>query len=706
MDLLDTAIAARYAENAIRDGVGAALADDRASQQERRRPARDLWEARKARQQAWSLEQHAIRGWQHATVWPWAATAGTWVYGVCSHYVAVADHNTAATATVAGLAATGVVFVVRWGLRRVFVPQWSLRFWLAGAVAAVWATLTTVAGPSWLLAALLATVTVALSAAWYRHHRLPNPTRDVEPEPVEVLAEPEPEPLDLVQQLGALWDTYFGGPGRKFAGSIFTGGERTRNGVRAEIHLDPELHNYDMLAADAVLSAIAAMVGYLGIKRRDILIEPHPSGDHSKGVLTFLTANPLQHGVAYPGPRYHDGFVPVGPWVDGEGWGSVQLTDHNATVINGLVTGDPGMGKSVFLENLGMSALVSGCWKVLYCDGSEDADSSALLNEYMTAAEAGIEGARRQLAAVQEYLATRGEENAVLPPDIRGVNPSPARMGLLWIIDEAHRLFRIDPAFAAEVAQVVRLGRKKGVAVWTATQGVDLKDDFGNVTALRDILTSRNVVAFYSASTYAHTMISGTTIAPNKLPTDGGYAYLKAPKMTRALMLRTGYAQDMTPWARAIPIYQWDENGGLAVKRYMESRTPADAQRAEALRKFELRLHRLRNNLDTTPETADTTITLAGGFDDLRAKMPAELTAADMEPLHAVPDGTETTWDSTHHAICDLIDGGVIETGEIVVRLTATGVVSERTVKRKLAELVADGVLEHAGKQGRYQRAA
>jgi hypothetical protein len=529
--------------------------------------------------------------------------------------------------------------------------------------------------------------------------------------------DPELEPLDLIGQLSDLWHTYFAATGKKFAGSLFTGAEQLRNGVRAEIHLDPDLHNYDMLAANDVLSRLAGVVGHLGIKRRDILIEPHPTGDHSKGVITFLTRNPLQGGVSYRGPRYDNGFIAAGPWVDGEGWGSIQLTDHNATVINGLVTGDPGTGKSVFLENLGMSAQWSSCWKVFYCDGSEDADSSSLLNDYMTASEAGIAGAWRQMAAVKEYLALRGEENNALPADVRGVNPSPDRMGLLWIIDEAHRLFRIDPQFAQELAQVVRLGRKKGVAVWCATQGVDLKADFGNVPALRDILTSRNVVAFYSSSTYAHTMISGTAIAPNRLPTDGGYAFLKAPTMTRALMLRTDYAQDMTPWAREIPIYPWDEPGWLAVKKYLQNRTSPQQAREEAQRRFQARLQRLRLGLvDDTPDMATASpkpagATARGPFADLVGKMPRELTVADVVVLHPVADtGDDTpdeiTLDATHQAILDLVDHGIVETGEIVKHLTGGRAISERTVKRKLAELVALNILVHAGKQGRYQRRA
>lgn len=671
---------------------------------------------RDVRRLTWTDEQEATRRWQWAVTGPWIAAASTAVYGTCAYYVGALDGSPGATATLAGLGAAGVVFVTRIGLRTVYSARWSWRFWLSGTVAAAWSMLSAITGPSWVMAAVLASATVTFAARWWRAWRLPNPSRGAAPEAAPPVAEAEsasadPAPAELLHKINRLWDIRFASPGGQFAGSVMTGAEKLKNGWRVEIHLDPERHHYDMLAADAVISSLAALLGHLGIAKRDILIEPHPSEDHSKGVVTFLTARPLAGGVPYQGPRYDKGFIAVGPWQDGEGWGSVQLADHNATVINGLVTGDPGFGKTVFLENLGMSARASGCWKVFYCDGSEDADSSSLLNDYMDGSETGISGAWKQLAAVKEYLAVRGEENNALPANIRGVNPSPQRMGLLWILDELHRLCQ-DKAFAEELAQVVRLGRKKGVAVWAATQGVDLRADFGGNAALRDIMTSRNVIAFYASSTYAHTMISGTTIAPNKLPADGGYAFLKAPRMDRAMMLRTDYAQDMTPWARAIPNYPWDRAGWLSVRKYLESRAGAEESRELAQRRFQERLRRLELGLPAEGEAAATdrgaTKAVGGMFDDLKARMPTTLTVDDVVPLRVVHDATSegaTALDATHDAILAHIGSGVALTADIVTAaMDATGC-AERTAKRKLAELLAAGLVARDEKQGRYRRA-
>src|SRR5205814_5293560 len=153
----------------------------------------------------------------------------------------------------------------------------------------------------------------------------------------------------------------------------------------------------------------------------------------------------------------------------------------------------------------------------------------------------------------------------------RGAKPTPVRLGVQWIIDELQRLAKAEEKFASEVEDVVRLGRKKGVAVWVATQGLDLALDFAGISTLRDILTSRNVVAFYSSSTYAHSLISGVKIAPNTLPTGGGYAYLSRPGMpNRAAMLRSDYEKDMTPWARVLPDAPWDKLGLLAVQKIMD----------------------------------------------------------------------------------------------------------------------------------------
>ncbi|MCI2424330.1 ATP-binding protein [Saccharopolyspora sp. K220] len=668
---------------------------------------------RHARRRAWGPRELHIRAWQKSVVTPPVTSALTWGTGQCAHLLALqADTSMFGAAALAGFTVGGAAFVVRVAGKKVFVKRWESLYWTTAGTITAWITIATITGATWTLTALLALAMIVLARPWWHAHPTPAPAQLELPSGAAELpaleAAPATQETDhIVDEILDRWYTFIDKPGR-LDGSVLTEHVELPHGQRFDVHLDRDRHTIkDVLD---LKPRIAAVMGPLGMSIDDILIEQHTANgvtDHGKATITFTTTNPLKDGVPYQGPRYDNGWIAVGPWRDGQGWGSIRLADHNASVFNGLVTGDPGTGKSVFLENLGMSALASGCWKVFYTDGSEDADSSSLLNDHMTWSQAGIEGAWRSLAAVKDYLAYRGVENNALPADIRGVNPSPERMGLLWIIDELHRLAAADPAFALELAQVVRLGRKKGVAVWGATQGVDLKEDFGGVTALRDILTSRNVVAFYSSSTYAHTMISGAKIAPNTLPNDGGYAYLKTPGMMRAAMLRTDYSQDMTPWARQIPEYPWDEGGWLSVRKHLEAHnTDQEEKREEAQRRLQAMRIRLQHGLDIDHDDATRPSKNNPGSGPLAALFALIPTPAFADETTATSstanDDERDELDRLHHAILGLVREGVTATGDIVDRMRARDV-AERTTKRKLAELLDRGHLERGIKQGVYQ---
>ncbi|MFC7344613.1 hypothetical protein [Saccharopolyspora griseoalba] len=666
--------------------------------------ARDYRRRKLAEKRAWGPREIEIRRWQRAAITPPATALATLGAGQCAHFMAMqAATSTGGAAALAGLSVAGVAFVVRVAGKTIFLPRWESLYWSVAGIVTVWMAATTALGLSWISTALLVAFTAVFARPWMRGH--PQPDYEQAAIPAVETLELEPasdENEELVEEILERFDAFIAARGKKLEGAMLTNMESLATGWRFDVEVDVDKHTTkDVLDLQ---EKIAAVMGDLGMGVDDIIPEPHPTGHRGKAQLTFTTTNPLKRGVPYQGPRYNNGEIAVGPWRDGEGWGSIVLTDHKNSVYNGLVTGDPGMGKSVFLENLGMSALSSGCWQVFYTDGSEDADSSALLNKYMTWSEAGLKGARRQLAAVKNYLEMRGVENNAT--GTRGVNPSPERVGLLWIIDELHRLATADPEFAAELAQVVRLGRKKGVSVWGATQGTDLKEDFGSVTALRDILTSRNVAACYSSSKYGHSLISGAALAPNTLPNDGGYMYLKTPGMSRYAMLRTDYAEDMTRWAAAIPECPWDENGYLSVKKHLEeNQTDESAKRDKARRRLEALKTRLKhgidltesdNNADDSVSSAATSVTAP--IDNLIAMIPR----LDQGPSQQPSPDQEDELDRVHHAILGLVREGVAATGEIVERMRARDV-SERTTKRKLAELVKQGHLATGIKQGIYE---
>jgi hypothetical protein len=651
------------------------------------------------RNQFQAVRAAEVRRWHREMAAPVAAFGGTWLLGESAHLIELAAQQPLCVAASAAATTACATFLARWRLAKVWSPRWSSRFWAAGASATGWDALAAVAGPhwapGWLLTGGLAAATAGLAGRWWREHRLhvtpqlmPAAPVDEDDEDDDVSAEPVTGGTRIQER----WETFFSARGKKFENSILTGETELATGWQFECLLDPDKNDVGDLVP--VRRRIAAV---MGLSAADILIEPHPTGAEDRALLSFLIVNPLKDGVPYQGPRYDCGFIDVGMFADGTGWGSVQITDHENSVINGLATGDPGSGKSVFLENLGMSALHSRRWKVFYCDGSEDADSSVLLNDHMTWSTAGLNGAWAQLEAVKKYMRARGLETRSIGGDVRGVNPSPERIALLWIIDEFHRLAKADQKFASEIEAVVRLGRKKGVAVWVATQGLGL-DDFAGMPKLRDILTSRNIVAFYSSSKYAHTLVSGVNIAPNTLPTGGGYAYLSRPGMpNRAAMLRTDFAPDMTPWARALPDAPWDKLGLLSVRKIMdqhrvspeEARDQAMTALADYTRALEVEL---MLGDDDEPEPPAKPM----GFSDLRARLSA------LGDLRVVPEDAVKT-SKTDAIIDELRKRGTATTGEIA-KAVGVGLSTVSTTLGRAAKKPGSGIEDRG--QGKWAAGA
>lgn len=612
--------------------------------------------------------QLAIRTWQREMLAPVAAAGGTWTLGECAHLIELAANSPLVVAGATGATAASVVFATRWGLTRVWSQRWSHRFWAAGATATAWSALASVVGsqwsPGWLMTGTLAASTAGLAGKWWRQRRITTPSEGESlPEAVVEVVEPTIEPPSGAAFIQERWDRYLAAPGKSFQHSYLTDEKELPTGWQFDLHLDPDKVNEgfdDLLAKRGKIAAV------MGVAPNDIQIETHPTLDHSKALLKVLVINPLKDGIPYQGPRYDNGWIKVGPWRDGTGWGSVRIADHKSTVMNGLVSGDPGAGKSVFLENLGMSALSSGKWMVFYCDGSPDGDSSPILSNYMTASTAGLQGAWEQMEAAMEYMTGRGKENAALPEDIRGVNPSSERLGLLWIIDEFHLLCKADKNFASKIEMMVRLGRKKGLAVWAATQGLDLNLDFAGISTLRDILTSRNVVSFYASSKYAHNLVNGPQIAPFTLPSDGGYAVLRAVGSKKASELRTDYSDDMSPWAKALPTLSLenDEIAQLTVGEYIEKNQRVAGQ---GLREARLLLDEYKKSLRAGGKRigqrreAGTTVVASSAVKSLIDRMPAPLTSGD---LSVVTD--EAAKESKKDAILAELRGrGEATTGEI-----------------------------------------
>jgi hypothetical protein len=701
-------------------------------------------EARAERRQGWTEEQQRIHTWQLAVTMPPLAGGITWVYGECAHLTSIVLASPTLVSVSAAVLAWIPIWVIRLRNKKTWVKTWSMHYYLSGMVASVYAAILTFTGPRDWLFALLAVATFGLSAKWYGAHRLPMRQRnrlpvlwqrrelvrfgadgelvavddeeDDEDEPgvgedPPPGSDPDAEEKLTAESIIATWAGSMTSSGKGLENSSLGLLELLPHGVKLEVTLDPEKSQYGDI--EGKKGRFAAL---LHMSPADIIVEPHPARDHSKGLLTVVTSNPLAAGIPYQGPRYHDGWIGAGLFGDGTGWGYVRVCDHKNSVFNGLVTGDPGSGKSVFLENLGMSALFSGFWKVLYLDGSEDGDSSSLLTEHMTWSEAGKEGAWKQLRAIEHYMQGRGLENKVLPKSVRGVNPSPDRMAVMWIIDELHRLLE-DTKFAERLARVLRLARKKGVAIWAATQGLDLSGDFAGMAMIRTALTSKNVVTFYSASTYSHKLINGPTIAPCTLPPDGGYALLAGLGAMRGAMIRTDFSDDMTSFAEGLDeIAAWDERAWKMIGPFIEEfRVDPEQLQAQALLELEAFLG-TPVALDGSPEEVAETPAGDGAVLRVQRRFPG-LVLPSLPARLAIGGGEEPPKQESRAEARELNDadravlvairslGGSLLRGGVVEKVS--GRVAERTVDGVLKRLYEAGYLDQpAGKGGAYRLTA
>ncbi|MFC7344612.1 hypothetical protein [Saccharopolyspora griseoalba] len=180
---------------------------------------------------------------------------------------------------------------------------------------------------------------------------------------------------------------------------------------------------------------------------------------------------------AYKASRYENGKIAI----DGH---SIELVGNTGRVFNGLVTGYPGTGKTMFLETLGMAALASGSWKVLYTYGVDGARPG--FSNTPVRWGSGTEAAWQHLAAAKNHIEWSSAENATA--GLRGLIPSPARQSLLWIIDELDRLCAVDPAFGAELTRITHAGGRNGMAVWASA----MRASGGNFLSF---VPSSNVVA-------------------------------------------------------------------------------------------------------------------------------------------------------------------------------------------------------------------
>lgn len=543
-----------------------------------------------------------------------------------------------------GLCAAGLG-ALRIAYRHGIAPRWRRSWWTAGIGAASWVTTAAAIGPaSWPMSATLAAGAAAASAGWLRAHEVPDPGAVA---PAPLLIEEQDDEEDLGEILAERWSTAIGRKGGVVPGAMLTGRTDLPNAIQWMVQTPPGSVCFDQL-----LAARPRIAAGLRQSQAKVILEP-VADDESAALLSVVTRDLLAEGVPYPGPRYSNGCIPIGPYADGTGEADYVAVDE-VGCRNGIATGAPGSGKSAFLEAVALGLKASGSWYVLFGDGDPAGGSSPLLNRLADWSAAGPELVLAQLEALEELLEVRsalkstltaGADGTPIPitdptrqVPLREMLPCPAFPGVQLILDELHRLTQDEwlkeHNFAGRLEKLARIGRKYGIVILAGTQSL-LADDFGGNTKLRAYLSDRNCFVFRNPNKTEQHVVAGLKVAPSSLPPGGGYAF--STGTGRVSMLRVAWARDMSPHIAALPYVALDPDGERVMARYRpaDAGDPVSRYAGAAARLRQLRTGQHRPDNPPTRPDRSANGPVSGALAGIR--MPAALTADNVIPIRPSP---------------------------------------------------------------------
>lgn len=585
------------------------------------------------------------------------------------HYT---GNPTAVATTVATVLAVAMLIAGLMLRTRISTP-WRERAAVLALAVAVWLVVVPVVGFSWNAVGLLMLAGYAAALPWWRRHRIPNPTS----KPIAAAMAEESVPQ--------LWRTNIGAKDGTLAGSYLTDETHTRSGVAYAMQLRPGKHSIG-----SALAALPLIASGLRCDPADLVIDRHPTGDASRGMIQVITRSPIKQTITFPGPQYDPatGTIRMGLFADGESDPLWRLYTENS-MWGGVIIGGPGSGKSRLTEELAISAQDSGCTTIFYGDPQEGASSPALA-EHANYVARGVPAIVKMLRGLERITKWRAKENAVA--GLEGFTPSPERPGILVILDECHRVFANEEArILAE--WIAREGRKVGVAIICASQYPGLIT-FGNSEALRSAIMIGNAVVLRTASKTTKGIMAGLEFDPAFLPAIPGYAYLvDTTGNGRTAPFRSYYVSDPAAWladTRQVELDQLSANafGPEYTERHALATAAADALRAELEAMKAGPLTRAQTEHEPAP---------AGRTEKVSVDQVDAERVGDVVEFPAVPKALAAGATEGQVAILQAIRDGH-DTPSALRTETGWG---ETYVRRLLSELVDAGRITKAG-HGRY----
>ncbi|OLM27900.1 Methyl-accepting chemotaxis protein I (serine chemoreceptor protein) [Pseudonocardia sp. Ae717_Ps2] len=592
------------------------------------------------------------------------------------------------------------------------------RFAIVTTAAAAWVGVVSLFSPaSWTAMAVLVLGAIGLCSRWQAAHAVPQPGPDAAAQAARwsrgtaasAAGTSRVEIAEMVQR----WEERIAAERGPIPDSQLVEPQVLPAAVRFTVATVPGSTSFD--TAHALRGRIAS-----GLQRPSSRIVLEPSDvDESMFDLTVITRDVLADGVPYTGPVYHDGRVEIGAFADGDDTATYTAADR-AGARNGLATGEPGSGKSAFLESVGMGLLSSGSWHLMFGDGDPEGGSSPLLMKVAHWSAAGPEGVLAQLTALEVLLEVRSMVKATLTigtdgrpvaktdprqPSAREIHPCPAFPGVQWILDELQRLVSdpllVSVKFAERLERLVRIGRKYGIGLLVGTQSL-LLADYGNRSPLRGYLANRNLFAFRNSNKSERAVVAGLEISPSVLPTGGGYAF--SAGAGRLAMLRVAWAPDMARHAEGLDSATLDSDSELA----MAPHRPVPVDEDDALTEQLARLaawrqaagHPAPGGTPATPSTPGSPVSSVFA-DPAQITVPAALTGDNIIPmpvrgslpvLGAVPADLDAL-SGTQRAVLDAVRGGQRATGAIA----GAAEVTTSAASKALSALADLGLVTKAG---------
>ena len=592
----------------------------------------------------------------------------------------------------AGVALTWAgVSAVWWGLRLTHLEQAAHRRYAAACLAAagLWLAWSSTGSPAgrefWLLLAW----TAGAWAWWVPGRHWPD---DWAPAPPAPPAPVLPPADDLVSR----WERFVGNDNGPLPGSRVIDHAVTEVSDDLTVQVVPGKQT----AATAMEKTDLISSG-LDEPQELLVVEPHPQPWAEKKRPTVVRVQVLRHSPLeevryFRGPRFRDGRVVLGNYIDGVGeaeWEIFNLLKRR--IRNGVLFGGTGVGKTRITEQIAVT-IRSPEWQarwptmIVYLDGQDGASSRLLWDHAKVRggpadAPAILAGLRRMSAARRQWNKVYGAHD-FLP----GWSPEPGVQPLTAVVvfvDECHAIFRKPEG--AKWSDPAREDNKVGVGLHAFDQITDL-EAFGDSEALRSSLLAGNGGMMHIDSKTAGGNIPGAP-DPYTIPKIPGYMHKigggrQAPLRCDYMPSAEDKAVDPSIPDDVLTVEEWFASGSEAELDAMSAREFGDPylrrrehaelkkQQARAVVEGRVPAERERINATGPARAAD--------------QAPAPDAAS---PLAAVPDPQPTEQDvaTTYEvAVAYLREHGPAQRKDIVDHVdkqVGTGIWAVRAALRKAA---------------------